>query len=123
MKKQKIVLILVMLFVSGSLFAQSGWQWSYPFPQGNDLSQIKFLNSKLGFTVGGYSISKTTNGGNNWILKVNDLNYYRTLAIIDSNNIVVAGDGVFKSTNGGENWSQISLFSQLTSISFANNNY
>lgn len=107
----KTIGIFLVLFASQNLFAQSGWQWVNPLPTGNDYNQVKFLNSKTGFAVGwARAVSKTTNGGLNWVLKNSGVNFaiMNCVSIIDSANIVVAGNGIYKSSNGGENWVQIS---------------
>jgi photosystem II stability/assembly factor-like uncharacterized protein len=105
MRKQKLVLLLMVLVIaSQNLFAQSGWQWAYPFPQGNNITQVKFYNANTGYAVGDLCLLKTTNGGTNWIMQGAPGTSYKTLAVLDSVTVIAARDGVYKTTNGGTNW-------------------
>ena len=47
--------------------AQSGWFWQNPYPTGNDLNCVSFVNSNTGYFTGvnGTTV-KTTDGGNSW---------------------------------------------------------
>jgi photosystem II stability/assembly factor-like uncharacterized protein len=91
---------------------------------------LYFLNSNTGFASGGYTtwnaygsiryakIYKTTNGGNNWVLKygLNYERYHYTQFIFTSPNVGWSvgnhlnlssneySGGIIKTTNGGENW-------------------
>ncbi len=121
--KKNIFLTLVLFLFTGNLFAQSGWQWVYPYPTGNTITQVAFYNSKIGYAVGDICLLKTTNGGLNWVSKSDGVTSYKTLAIIDSNTVITARDGVFKTTDGGNNWVNInSTFNGVLQISFMNSN-
>jgi photosystem II stability/assembly factor-like uncharacterized protein len=110
MRKQKLVLILVMLFVTANIFAQRGWYWQNPAPTGHDINCIQNINSNL-IVAGGYcSFLKSTNGGNSWIYK--DLNLQAScLNIVFKNTLtgyLLRDDNtVSKTTDGGESWTVI----------------
>lgn len=78
-----------------------------PIIQGRSMFAIKFINQSVGYVVGGSEITKTTDGGNNWIPKYNtggaQLNDITTF----EENIawVVGSDKILKTNNAGENWS------------------
>ena len=49
-------------------FAQSGWFWQNPLPQGNTLWGVSFTDANTGTAVGGSgTILRTTNGGVAWV--------------------------------------------------------
>ncbi len=64
------MLLVLSFFVILSQFSRaqvSGWSWSNPSPQGNDLFKVIFVDSVTGYAVGHYgTIIKTVDGGNNW---------------------------------------------------------
>ena len=61
------VSLLVFIF-SFSMFAQ--WYFQNPYPTGNNLICLKFVNSEVGWAVGEFgTILKTTNGGTTWKLQ------------------------------------------------------
>ena len=62
--------IIAFLIIANACFAQSGWFWQNPLPQGNDLKSVKFISSSVGWAVGvAGTIIRTTNGGTNWTLQ------------------------------------------------------
>lgn len=123
MRKQKLVLLLVMFLLTANSYAQNGWQWTYPFPQGNNITQVKFYNANTGYAVGDLCLLKTTNGGNNWISLGDGITSYKTLAVLDSVTVITARDGVYKTTNGGANWVTInSTLIYVLQIEFMNPN-
>ena len=68
------------------------------------------LTLKEGWTVGSSGISKTTNGGTNWIFRSNISVFSNSLIdvyFIDENTgWCITNNGIIlKSTNGGDNWS------------------
>jgi len=59
--------ILLTLFLVSSLFAQDGWFWQYPKPQGNTLHDIYVFDSNTAIAVGDLgTVVKTTDGGESW---------------------------------------------------------
>jgi photosystem II stability/assembly factor-like uncharacterized protein len=113
---------------SGAPAGTAQWVWQNPLPQGNDLIDVKMLDSKTGIAVGwGGTILRTTDGGQNWRLVnignlLNTFDQYYTLHVTlpDQNNGWVTGystniDGseqkglLFKTTDGGITWSDESI--------------
>jgi photosystem II stability/assembly factor-like uncharacterized protein len=85
------------------------------------LNEIYFINKNTGWVVGGLEsngtngvITKTTNGGNNWITQFTGNNNFQKVFFINQNTGFVAGGYiippfisnriVLKTTNGGGNW-------------------
>ena len=61
----KTTLALIFSIIFSSLFAQ--WEWQNPYPQGNHLFGLQFLNENEGWAVGDFgSIIHTENGGETW---------------------------------------------------------
>lgn len=128
MKKYVFKIFIISIFLTISVaqitLGQTGWYWQNPIPTGNDYDKIKFLNSKTGFALGwSRTVSKTTNGGVNWVLKnsgVFNANM-NSVDFIDSNNIILIGNGIYRTTNGGDNWIFISNQGG-TEVKFFNNN-
>ncbi len=132
-----ILFFIILLFSTQDIYAQSGWQWQNPLPQGNDLTNVKFVNSRIGYAVGkSNTVLKTTNGGLNWNICNINFNYsvwIELLSVPDSNNIVCKGFYslgtnnpriIFKSTNGGSNWAVLSnpSSSEIQGLYFLNAN-
>lgn len=95
------------------------WVWQNPYPVGNPLRGIKFLNDNTGIAVG-YSenILKSTDGGSNWALQ--DIGLYNnrgniySVYFLNSQTGFIAGNKwystysseglLLKTTNAGLNW-------------------
>ena len=107
MKKFVYQVIFIVVLVSNS-FAQSGWFWQNPLPQGNNLTSAKFTNDNTGWAVGYKgSIIKTTDGGFNWVVQYSDCDSviidvcfadYLTGYACSNTSMII------KTTNGGQNW-------------------
>ncbi len=66
------ILIIVVLL---NLFAQTGWQWQNPLPQGNTLYCIRMINASTCFAAVDYgTILKSTNRGINWNIQNSGVN-------------------------------------------------
>ena len=60
----QLLLLTAVITAHDHLFAQSGWFWQNPLPQGNDLLAVSFTDANTGTAVGsGGTILRTTNGG------------------------------------------------------------
>ncbi len=98
--------ILFFLFVIVSTI-KAQWNWQNPSPTGNNLNNLFFLDSSLGWCVGQVgTIIKTSNGGVSWETQESntdsDLN---GIYFIDELNGWIVGNGVILSTiDGGESW-------------------
>ncbi len=99
------------------------------------LVDVYFLNGKCGwasgYSPGGRGILYTNNGGLTWTdrrIQRGDLawsDYYRSMAIVDSNNIWVATeDTIYQSSDGGNTWraNNRESNSYIGSIYFADKN-
>lgn len=65
---KKISFLAVLLFFSSIIFAQPGWHWQNPLPQGNPLYSINFLRD-YGWAVGPKGAAvHTLDGGLTWQL-------------------------------------------------------
>ena len=130
MRKQKLVLMLVMFLCVGNLFAQRVWQWQNPSPTGQVLLDCKFVNANTVFIVGeAGTVLKSTDAGASWTCKNPTIYNLRKIHIVNPNLIFVGGDAatVLKTTNLGETWVDISFGSdpigeKLSGISFINEN-
>ena len=117
---RKLLYIFIFLFLSFSFDAvpppPNGWyqQW-LPDLSGASIRDITFTDSLNGYAVtniGGTSsyILKTTNGGDNWIVKfTHNQPYVRVMFINSSIGFTNAFTKIFKTTNAGENWNAINL--------------
>ena len=81
----------------------------------NGLYSIRFLNSTLGYSVGGAPsnglIFKTTDGGTSWTSQTPAVaQWLNSIAVIDANNAVCVGYNgtIEKTTNGGSTWTSVS---------------
>jgi len=139
---KKIILVVLLLTFKLS-FAQTGWFWQNPKPQGMDIRSVTYVTANTIYAIGdGGAFLKTTNAGTNWtsktILPVRDriYNYARSIFAENENsvyalfdNYVIAGEDKFfimKSTNGGNSWDSILVTGAqdvyLDEISFVNEN-
>lgn len=86
------------------------------------LSDIYFLDSLTGFAVTGNSspndssgyILKTTNSGDNWVLKFAEYRDFSRVKFINNNTGFVSGGyfngaRIYKTTNSGENWYPLNI--------------
>jgi photosystem II stability/assembly factor-like uncharacterized protein len=86
----------ISFFFQLNFYAQSGWSWQNPYPQGNTLHSISFLGALAynGWAVGPLGTAiHTTNGGINW--EIVDLGTIETLNCVymhSDNQIFIVGD-------------------------------
>ena len=129
---KKFIKILLTVFIT--IFLLLGFavpvnmvgNWTQQFMpdlNGMPISDIFFLDSLTGWAVtnnnmpndSGY-ILKTTNGGDNWIIKYKDRRDFSRIKFINqSTGFTCGGTGsgtpyFYRSTDGGNNWSAISTF-------------
>ena len=69
-KKNKILLIILLLIVNQKIpFAQGTWE-RLSSPTNNNLNSVHFVDSLYGWAAGfSGTIIHTTNGGNNWVVQ------------------------------------------------------
>ena len=109
MKKILLQLFVIIIIVlSESTDAQ--WIMVNALPQLNYLESVKFINTTIGFSVGGEgTILKTIDGGTNWIAQTSGItNTLHDVCFPDINNGTAVGDSgiILRTTNAGISWSQ-----------------
>jgi photosystem II stability/assembly factor-like uncharacterized protein len=120
------LLLLFVLISTGSIVYSQGWvaqtsgtTW--------DLYSVCFVDVNTGWAVsmGGYTITKTTDGGTSWV----NLDVHQTIGVScksvyfvnSSTGWTVTDLGVYKTTDGGTTWvHQYTGFSTMWSIYFLN---
>ncbi|MFC2088818.1 YCF48-related protein [Calditrichota bacterium] len=110
------LLYLFSIFIYDTTFCQVEWEWLYPRPTGDELSDIFMVDSLNGWAVGQHSIVHTSNGGEDWTMQHNDLaDYYHAVHFTDINKGWVVGSfknflngwyycKVLFTNDGGLNW-------------------
>jgi photosystem II stability/assembly factor-like uncharacterized protein len=124
---KKIVIILGLLFVATTNFAQQGWFWQNPLPQGNSLNSIYFVDENTGWVAGAYgTILHTTDSGANWNPQSSGTlwNLY-SVFFADANNGWTAGltGIILHTTDGGGSWNpqdSLGISDWLSSLYFIN---
>lgn len=109
-------------------FAQDGWFWQYPKPQGNTLHDIFIFDQNTAIAVGDLgTVIKTTDGGENWDVqhhaggRASNLNGVHF--INEMTGWAVGMDGlILKTMDGGINWNEIKWKpgTELTAVFFTN---
>ncbi|RPI16580.1 MAG: T9SS C-terminal target domain-containing protein [Ignavibacteriae bacterium] len=100
----------------------SGLSWvSQNSQQPHGICSIYFVNPNVGYCMSWQGISKTTNGGNNWISIGSLTGSVKSLYFVNENTgFVSAFTAAHKTTNGGMNWTTIPADGE--SIFFLNEN-
>ena len=115
-----IVYILISFFYS-VIFAQDGWIWQNPKPQGNRLNDVFSINENTVVAVGEFgTIIRSIDQGKNWESKsmIGGHEYnFKSVYFTNSSQGWVVGDtevsdrgdrriSIFNTTNGGEAWEE-----------------
>lgn len=113
MVKRLLIVSSLIVFIHGSLNAQSGW-FSINSTTRDDLESVFFTNDNTGYAVGDNGTAiKTTDAGSTWLsMLVPTDKVLRSVVFYDVNTgYIVSGDGysfysgdVYKTTNGGNTW-------------------
>lgn len=111
-----IIVQFIVLFLHSGLLSQSTWV-SLPSLSGN-LQDIHFVNNSTGW-LAGPSIYKTTNGGANWNIQLNE--FATTIHFIDENTGMTGGNFIRRTTNGGINWQSNFSVANIADITFTDN--
>jgi photosystem II stability/assembly factor-like uncharacterized protein len=88
---------------------QSGWLWSNPAPQGDDLEAVEFAG-EIGFAAGeDGTVLKSVDGGASWIaLSGGTTEKLSLLQVLDPATVFVSGElGLLESTDGGSSFKEI----------------
>ena len=108
MKKLYTILSLICLLFSGSIYAQDGWFWLNPLPQGNSYSDIEFTaNNTVYVSAAGNTLMKSTDGGNTFFVMQNKESGEALTFINELTGFSGSTNGILKTTNGGNNWRYI----------------
>ena len=139
---KKIILVLLVLTFKLS-FAQTGWFWQNPLPQGAEITDVKFINTNTAIaTTVGCSVMKSLDKGATWTVKKIfpvDLKYFshlHSINIINTNTIFVMQtlhtsdfteiiNKILKSTDEGVTWTSTNIpeFNYLNEFSIKFINY
>ena len=127
MKVNNIILFVAILYVN-LLFAQTGWHWQQPLPQGNSLNDVYVFDPNTLIAVGDFgTVMKSNDGGNSWYTRFNVGNTYdnfNALSFVDyQTGYVITDHGrVFKTSDGGDTWTlkDTDVGANLCSIDFSN---
>lgn len=125
MKRISIYFILFLLLNS---VCNSQWKWYNPYPTGNNLKDVHFINSLRGIATSDFSeLIETTDGGINWYLREMDIDFGLGRIFFLNNQVgFIAGTKgkLLKTTNAGESWIQLTTGSgkNLNSVFFLNEN-
>jgi hypothetical protein len=88
---------------------QSGWLWSNPAPQGDDLEAVEFAG-EIGFAAGeDGTVLKSVNGGASWLALSSGITEKLALMqVLDPATVFVSGElGLLESTDGGRSFKEI----------------
>ncbi|MGV8018257.1 MAG: T9SS type A sorting domain-containing protein [Ignavibacteria bacterium] len=110
-----IIYLFILLLLLGfhlSFTTQTGWQLqTMPNMRNRLVRDLYFTDSLTGYAVASPDIVtdsahilKTTNGGNNWIIKGSYSGRLPRIIFINSNTGYAGGNYLLKTTNAGENW-------------------
>lgn len=112
----KILFTLALIFgINNVIFSQNGWIWQNPLPQGNNMSNLQFVNSTTAYAMCFNSVMKTTNTGSNWSIYYTNHSQNNTSLhfINETTGFIVSDTGiVLKTVNGGVNWNIVYGFHQ-----------
>ncbi len=101
-----LLTLLVISAVRTSSFAESGWVWQNPLPQGNYLFAVATPGPSTVVALGGPGIIvRTTDGGASWRAQDNPAAYgFLGVSFVDANTGTVAGIGgtILRTTTRGE---------------------
>ncbi len=106
-KVQKLsrTILTAIIFITSFAFAQQGWFWQHPLPQGHDLYDVSFFNETEGWAVGAFgTILHTTDAGVTWTTQTSaTLNFLFSVHFegIDNGWIVGQGGTILHTTDGG----------------------
>lgn len=112
----KLLLTIALIFtITESLYTQEGWVWQNPLPQGNNISELQFVNTTTAYAMCFNSVMKSTNAGSNWSIHYTNHSQNNTSLhfINETTGFIVSDSGiVLKTVNGGVNWNALYDFHQ-----------
>jgi photosystem II stability/assembly factor-like uncharacterized protein len=106
--KKIFFLFILYFFFNPNIFAQEGWFWQNPLPQGNYLNDVQCLDSNIYTAVGDFgTILRTTNGGVTWENLRSGItdNFLSVFFVNKDSGIVIGTNGIILQTcDGGTSW-------------------
>ena len=106
--KNLLLLFVAFFLLQPTTFAQEGWFWQNPLPQGNNLQDIYVFDENTAIAVGNVgTVIKTTDGGTNWNSQTSGTTEgLRSVHFTDNNTgwAVGASGIILKTTDGGAIW-------------------
>ncbi len=118
--KKTVYTFLILSITVLNIYAQQGWFWLNPLPQGNYLSGITFTENNTGYLIGSNgTLLKSTNNGIEWVQT--SLGNLYTISVATNDNYVYTSvydfcnnsSGVYRSTDNGVSWIQTSFNERL----------
>ncbi len=105
----------MVVFGPSASFAQSGWFWQNPLPQGNHLRAVAVSDSQIATAVGDYgTILRTSDGGATWTLVGGTSEDLRGVSFVDANTGTAVGGSrtlppftpavILRTTDGSATW-------------------
>ena len=123
---KKLVFTFLLLSISTlNFYAQQGWFWQNPLPQGNYLSGITFTENNTSYLIGanGTLMKSTNNGISYYLVESNVTENYESFHFVNQNTgFIGTGNGIiYKTTNGGNNFngSYLGFPDKIISIKFS----
>ncbi len=127
---KKFVLVIITILYSSILYSQSAWNFQNSgFTSTGALTDVFFINQNSGWLCGQFEmISKTTNGGINWIPVQNAEYHHPSIYFINYNTGWVGTTQnsqyvILKTTNNGINWISLNIQNQYPSDIYFINEY
>ncbi|MBN8583617.1 MAG: T9SS type A sorting domain-containing protein [Ignavibacteria bacterium] len=125
---KKIVYTFLFLSISTlNIYAQQGWFWQNPLPQGNYLSGIIFTENNTSYLIGanGTLIKSTNNGISYFLMENNITENFESFHFVNQNTGFIGTDNgiIYKTTNGGNNFNgtYLGFPDKIISIKFSGN--
>ncbi len=118
MKNLIFSLVLFMLTPCMLMAQQPSWVWVTPYPTGQQINQVYFLNELEGFVLGDGTLMRTSDGGDSWQLVeiLQDVSFMKVVFVDAANGWVLGRNlpfsnflRVFKTSDGGAIWEEQNL--------------
>jgi photosystem II stability/assembly factor-like uncharacterized protein len=125
---KKFLIFIILFIIHYSLFIENCFsQWLLqPWPVSGNVYNIKFFDSNTGIaTLDNYNVIRTTNGGQNWQIKLNSIIY--TLQKINDSTMygwgkpLLQSERIYRTFNKGSTWDSVAILgNSYRGISFIN---
>ncbi|HZW39866.1 MAG TPA: YCF48-related protein [Ignavibacteriaceae bacterium] len=111
----KKVAIVIIFFSFSFLYSQTNWYWQNPYPTGEDVLDIDFVNEDVGWIQLKKSIMITTNGGTSWKNQAYFDSIVTNMEFVtkEIGYIIIGSSNLLKTTNSGSSWIKLNLGNYL----------